>query len=259
MHVLMRPWGHMHYRTTGRGTALPVLFLNSLGTDLRMWDAVSSRLTGGPLIGLDKRGHGLSSTPIAPWTIEDLADDALALLDHLGLPRALIVGCSIGGMIAQALTARAPDRCAGLVLSNTAAKIGTAESWAARIAAIRTGGIGAIAGPILERWFAPDFLARPEAAAWATMLVRNDAEGYIGTCQALAAADLTATTAVLRLPVLCLAGSADLSTPPDLVRAMAATIPGARVEVLEGSGHLPAIDAPDRVAALIHSFREGLA
>lgn len=259
MQVLMRPWGHMHYRVTGRGDGLPILFLNSLGTDLRMWDAVAHRLHGGPVIGLDKRGHGLSSTPLAPWTIEDLAEDALALLDHLGIARALVAGCSIGGMIAQALAARAPGRCAGLVLSNTAAKIGTGESWAARIAAIRQGGIGSIAGAILERWFAPDFLARPEAGAWATMLVRNDVPGYIGTCEALAAADLRGSTPLLRLPVLCLAGSADLSTPPEMVRALAASIPGARVEVLDGSGHLPAIDAPDAVAALIQSFRETLA
>jgi 3-oxoadipate enol-lactonase len=258
MQVLMRPWGHSHYRDHGPKTGLPIVFLNSLGTDLRMWDGVTARLPAFRCIGMDKRGHGLSATPTEPWTIHDLADDALALLDHLNIERALIAGCSIGGIIAQAFAARHPARTAGLFLSNTAPKVGTDASWQARIDAIRAGGLASIAPSILDRWFAPSFLTTPEAKAWATMLLRNDVEGYIGTCRVLAAADLTAETATIRAPTLCLAGSADQSTPPDLVRATAALIPGATLTLLDGSGHLPAIDAPTRVADLISAFHRSL-
>ena len=88
MSVLMRPWGHLHYRLRGPDSGLPVVLLNSLGTDLRMWEGVADRLPAIRLIGMDKRGHGLSATPTDDWTLDDLAADALALMDHLGVARA---------------------------------------------------------------------------------------------------------------------------------------------------------------------------
>ena len=119
MSVLMRPWGHQHYRIRGPQDGAAVLFLNSLGTDLRMWDGVVDQLPEIRAIGMDKRGHGLSATPAGDWTLDDLAHDALALMDHLGVGRAVVAGCSIGGMIAQAMATLAPDRVRGLFLSNT--------------------------------------------------------------------------------------------------------------------------------------------
>ena len=259
MAVLTCSWGHMHYRTRGPEAGLPIVLLNSLGTDLRMWEAVVDRLPQIRCIGLDARGHGLSSTPLEPWSIADLAGDVLALMDHLQIPKALIGGCSVGGLIAQALAASKPQRVAGLFLSDTAAKFGTPEAWQARIEAVEEGGIAAVAGPVLERWFAPAFLSSPEVGPWATMLVRGDPQGYIGGCRALAEADNSDRTTTIRCPTLFLGGSADLSTPPDAVKETAALIPGARVEILEGSGHIPAIDNPDRVAELLSAFHAELA
>jgi 3-oxoadipate enol-lactonase len=259
MPVLMRPWGHMHFRVRGPEDGVPVVFLNSLGTDLRMWDAVLDRLPGLRAVGLDKPGHGLSATPSGDWSLADLAADAVALMDHLGIARAVVAGCSIGGMIGQMLGARHPDRVRGLVLSNTAMKVGTAESWAARIEGVRSLGMAGLAPQVIERWFAAPFRATDEVLPWVTMLARGDAAGYVGTCRVLAAANLTAESPRIACPVLLIGGSADLSTPVDLVRATAAAIPGARVEVIEGSGHIPAIDNPDRTAALIGGFVEELA
>ncbi len=256
MRVLTRPWGHLHFRDSGPSKAPALLFANSLGTDLRMWEAVGERLPKVRTIGFDKRGHGLSATPEGGWDIADLADDAIALLDHLGLERVVVVGCSVGGQIAQALTIRHPERVSALLLSNTAARIGTPESWQARIDAIEAGGLAAIAPAVLTRWFAPAFLARPDARLWATMLERCDPQGYIATCEALARADLTAEVPRITCPTLCLAGSEDQATPPDLVRATAERIPGARFVVLDGSGHLPAIDAPEATARLIRDLME---
>ncbi len=259
MFALMRPWGHMHYRLRGSDTGLPVMMINSLGTDLRMWDDVADRLTHLRLIGMDKRGHGLSATPTADWTLDDLAADALALMDHLGIAHALIAGCSIGGMIAQRLATMAPGRVAGLFLSNSAMKVGTDESWAARIAGVREQGLRGLAPQIMERWFSAAFRASNDAKTWETMLMRGDDAGYIGTCRVLAAADLRATSPAITCPVLLVGGSEDASTPEALVRATAAAIPGARVEIIAGSGHIPAIDNPDATARLLADFHRGLA
>ncbi|MBI1173360.1 3-oxoadipate enol-lactonase [bacterium] len=255
MPVLMRPWGHLHYQDKGSGP--PVIFANSLGTDLRMWQDVTPLLPG-RRITFDKRGHGLSATPEAPWTVQDLAADVLALMDHLELASTVMVGCSVGGMVAQAAALAAPARVRGLVLSNCTARMGTPEAWAARIAAIEAHGIGGITDMILERWFPPAFRAMPDCLAWRTLLVHSDQAGYIGTCQALALADLRAEVPRIACPVLMLTGDADLGTPPAQVRETAALIPGARVELLEGSGHIPAIDAPARTAALIAQFLRDL-
>lgn len=259
MSVLMRPWGHLHYRLRGPDAGLPVLLLNSLGTDLRMWEGVADRLPDLRLIGMDKRGHGLSATPQGDWTLDDLAADALALLDHLGVARALVAGCSVGGMIAQRMATLAPPRVAGLFLSNTAMKVGTDESWAARIADVAAQGLRGMAPAIMARWFGPAFRASDAAKPWETMLMRGEDAGYIATCRVLAAADLRQTSPAIACPVLLLGGSEDVSTPADLVRATAAAIPGARVEILQGAGHIPAIDSPGATARLLAAFHRGLA
>lgn len=259
MSILMRPWGHLHYRQRGIDAGLPVVMLNSLGTDLRMWEGVADRLPHLRLTLMDKRGHGLSATPSTDWTLDDLAGDARALMDHLGLARALIAGCSIGGMIAQRMATMAPDRVAGLFLSNTAMKVGTDESWAARIAGVTEQGLRGLAPQIMQRWFAPAFRATDEAKAWETLLMHGDDAGYIGTCRVLAAADLRSTSPAISCPVLLVGGSADASTPVDVVRATAAAIPGAGVVIIAGSGHIPAIDNPDETARLLADFHRGLA
>lgn len=258
MPCLMRPWGHMHFSDHGPRHAVPVVFANSLGTDTRMWDDVSWRLPGLRRIAFDKRGHGLSATPPGPWTVEDLAADVIALMDHLGLDRAVIAGCSIGGQIAQVLAADHPDRVSALVLSNTGAKLGTAESWADRISAVQTGGIGSIAETILERWFAPAFLSSDEVRPWRSLLLGCDPAGYVETCAALSRADLRGRVGRIAVPVVMIAGGQDRASPPAVVHGTAAMIPGARVVDLPESGHIPAIDAPETVAALIADVARGL-
>lgn len=246
-----RPWGVMHVRSDGPTRAPVMLMANSLGTDLRMWDAVVAILPEFRILRFDKRGHGLSATPVTNWTIEELADDAMAILDHFGTAHATVVGCSIGGMIAQALAIRHPHRVNGLVLSNTAAKIGTAETWQARIDAVVTDGIESIAGQILGRWFAPAFLQKPEAQIWRHMLLRNDRHGYAKTCKALAGADFTEGLAQVKVPTAFIAGTEDQATAPDLVQASAQRVPDSSYHLLQGSGHIPAIDAPGKVAKII--------
>lgn len=254
MQVLTRPWGAMHYRDDGPRDRPALLFANSLGTDLRLWDALLPLLPAGlRLIRYDKPGHGLSADGGAV-TIASLAADAAALIEATAARPVIFIGLSIGGMIGQALAAARPDLVRALVLSNTAARIGTAEGWAARIAAVEAGGIAAITEAVMERWFTPALRATPGLAPWRTMLARTPAAGYAAACAAIAAADLTATTRALRLPALVIAGAEDGATPPDLVRATADLIAGAAFHLIPGAGHLSCVEKPTPYAAILNQF-----
>jgi 3-oxoadipate enol-lactonase len=245
----------LHYRIDGDPAGAPVLFANSLGTDLRLWDLLVPHLPSGlRLIRYDKRGHGLSGLTPAPYAMGTLVRDAERLLDHLGVRDAVIVGLSIGGMIAQGLAVKRPDLVRAIVLSNTAAKIGTAEMWQDRIAAIRSGGIDGAADAILERWFTPAFRATPDLSLWRNMLVRQPLEGYIGCCAAIAGSDFFTTTAGLRLPAIGIAGDGDGSTPPDLVRETTHLIEGAQFHLIRGAGHLPPVEKPADYAVILKDF-----
>lgn len=252
----------LHARQTGPKDGPAVLFVNSLGTDLRVWEALLPLLPASwRPIRYDKRGHGLSDCPPAPYTMDDHAADLVGLMDALAVDRAVLVGLSIGGMIAQHLAARHPERVRALVLCDTAARIGSTALWDDRIAAIEAGGIDAIAEQILGRWFSPGFRRdHPgRVALWRHMLTRQPVEGYLGSCAALRDTDLTETTRRLRLPVLGLVGADDGSTPPAVVQATVGLIPGSRFHVIGDAGHLPCVERPDAVAALLIPFVEGLA
>ncbi|MGO4571613.1 3-oxoadipate enol-lactonase [Microvirga sp. 2TAF3] len=250
----------LHHRVLGRSEGPVLVFSNSLGSDFRIWrEVVPAFLDRFRIVLYDKRGHGLSDAPPAPYTIDDHADDLLALLDRLGIGPAAIVGLSVGGMIAQRLAVRTPDRVSALVLCDTAARIGTPETWNERIAAVESTGIESIAERILERWFTPFFRETRDAdyVGWRNMLIRTPAHGYAGTCAAIRDADLTADASRIKAPTLCVVGDQDGSTPPDLVRGTAKLIPGAHFEIIHGAGHIPCIEQPDALTALIdHHFKE---
>lgn len=247
----------IHAAVHGPAGGLPLVLANSLGTDFRIWDEVLPHLpTGLRVVRYDKRGHGLSDATPAPYRMDDHVADLAALLDQLGITGAVVVGLSIGGLIAQGLTASRPDLVRAVVLMDTAHRIGTAETWNARIEAIRTGGLDSIGDAVMERWFSPRYrLQQADAVAgWRNMLVRTPVEGYAGSCAAIRDIDYEREARALAVPALAICGSSDLSTPPDLVRATAEIIPGARFELIEGPGHLPPIEAPERVAELVSGF-----
>lgn len=245
----------LHYALGGQPGAPTVMFANSLGTDLRVWDDLLPHLpVGVQTLRYDKRGHGLSQETPGPYSVEMLADDAAALIRHLGVEPVMFVGLSIGGLIGQSLAARHPDLLAGLVISNSAAKIGDPQMWRDRIAAIRQNGLASIAAPTMERWFAPAFRAEGKDAPWSRMLARQPTEGYIACCEAIAAADLRDSTAGLRLPVQVIAGGHDGATPPDLVRATADLIPGARFDLIADAAHIPCVEQPSEYAAILTRF-----
>jgi len=254
----------VHYDLAGPAGAPTLLFSNSLGTNLHVWDAVVPALTDRyRVLRYDMRGHGMTDeTPAGGgYSIDLLADDALALLDALGIGRVHLCGLSIGGMVAQKLGARAPDRVASLILCDTAQRIGPPSNWDARVAAIRAGGLDGIADGVMERWFTPPFrAARPEIVRGArTMLVRSAVEGYVGCALAVRDADLTADGALIRCPTLVVAGDQDLATPPVLVEELARAIPGARFVLIESASHIPCMEQPEALAREIRGFLDGLA
>ncbi|MEO0486961.1 MAG: 3-oxoadipate enol-lactonase [Pseudomonadota bacterium] len=245
----------LHYRVDGDPSGAPVVFANSLGTDLRLWDPILPLLPPGlRVIRYDKRGHGLSDCPDAPYSMGQLVTDVERLLDHLEVREAVFVGLSIGGLIAQGLAAKRLDIVRALVLSNTGAKIATRQIWQDRIDAIRAHGMPAIGDATMKRWFSKGFRARPEMQAWRNMLISTPAEGYIGCANAIAGTDFYSTTAALRLPCLGIAGDEDNATPPDLVRETVDLVPGSRFEIMRRAGHLPCVEDPETYARHLSGF-----
>ncbi len=245
----------LNWREDGNPQGKTVVFANSLGTDLRLWDQVVAKLPQElRYIRYDKRGHGLSSCPQAPYQMSELVEDAEQLLDQLEISSCLFVGLSIGGMIGQSLAYKRPDLIKAMVLSNTAVQFGEASMWEERIAAIKAGGIKSLSDTIMERWFAPEFHKRSEIEAWRNMLERTPVEGYLGCCGAIAGTDLSRTTSLLTLPVLTIAGSEDGSSPPSLVQTLNDMISGACMEVISNAGHLPCVEQPETFVAHLLKF-----
>lgn len=235
----------LHYRFSA-GSGTPIVFLNSLGTDLRIWDDVIADLApDAPVLCIDKRGHGLSDD--ADITMDLLIGDVVALMDHLSLPPALICGVSVGGIIAQGMP---PSHVAGRVLCCTGMKIGDADGWNARIDAVHSDGLSSMVDAVMERWFSPNYTA--DLPIYRNMLTRTSPAGYAGVCGAIRDTDFNGLT--VTGPAHCIAGANDLATPPALVKTLADQI-GATYQVIDNCGHLPCIEAPTLVAQAIRDMQ----
>ena len=245
----------LHIKVEGPDDGPTVMFANSLGTDLRIWDLMIPHLPKGlRLIRFDNRGHGLSDCPDAPYDIDTLANDAAAVADAVNAMDIAFVGLSIGGLIGQGLAAKRPDLIKSLTLMDTAAKIGTASMWEDRINAVAAKGLPAMADTILDRWFEPPLRTDTKALApWRNMLSRTPLEGYLGCCHAIAGADFTTSTAALEIPLIGIAGAKDKSTPPHLVEATTNLV-GAPCHVIPDAGHLPCAEKPAETAAILTQF-----
>ncbi len=244
----------LHYTLKGNKRGNTLIFINSLGSDWRIWDKVAQPfLATHRVLRYDKRGHGLSDAPPAPYTMRDHAADLLGLMDALDIAQATLIGISVGGMIAQELALWQPQRVAALVLCDTGARIGTLQSWNDRIAAVNQNGVESIADMVLARWFT-DALPAPARAGWRNMLARTPKAGYTGTCAALRDCDQTEYLARLTCPTLVLCGDSDTSTSPELNRMLAGLIPNAEFALIADAAHLPCIEQPTSMIAHIRAF-----
>jgi len=249
----------LHYESSGPAHAPWLLLLNSLGTELSLWDAQLPTLERAfRVLRYDARGHGhsqSSSGPRAEYSLEQLGRDALALLDRLEIASAHVCGISLGGLTAQWLAVHAAERVQRLVLSNTAARIGGAERWQERIDSVRTHGLAPLVQPSLERWFTASYRAReqPRVEAFGRRLLATDPVAYAGCCAALRDADLRAELVRIAAETLVISGSDDLATTPQEARALASAIPAAQLLELPAA-HLANVEAADAFTTALSDF-----
>jgi 3-oxoadipate enol-lactonase/4-carboxymuconolactone decarboxylase len=246
----------MHYQLDGPEEGMVVLFSNSLGADLTMWDAVVNELTPSlRVLRYDTRGHGQTPASPPPVTIADLGEDVIALLNELAIPKVHFCGLSMGGLIGQWLAIHHPERISKLILSNTAAKIGTLESWNDRIKTVDEQGVSAIADAALDRWLTPEF--RRENPAIRTHLLNRfkatTKAGYMACCLAIRDADFRDDIRRITAPTLIITGSHDPVTTVSDGQFMQQAIPDAQLVELPAA-HLSAVESADAFARTLNTF-----
>ncbi|MDJ0391642.1 3-oxoadipate enol-lactonase [Roseomonas sp. E05] len=245
----------VHVQVDGPAGAPALLLLHSLGTTGHIWEAQAKALASSwRVIRPDLRGHGLTTVTPGPYSIEGLAQDALAVLDVLGVGPAHVAGLSIGGLVAQSVAAHAPERVRSLMLLDTALSIPPPETWQERAATVRAQGMAPLVEPVVARWVTPAALHAPAAQGLRAMLRRTDPEGYAGAAEAIAAADLTEATRRLRLPALVLVGDGDQATPLASAAALCDAIPGARLQTIADAAHIPTVERPEAVTEALRIF-----
>lgn len=256
MPVLKSGDARIHYALEGQSASPVLVFSNSLGANYSMWDAQAREFHKDfRILRYDTRGHGQSSATSGPYSIEQLAKDVVALLDHLDLDRVYFCGLSMGGMIGMWLGTNAPERLNQLVLCNTGAKIGTLEAWNARIETVRKNGMKSIAPAVVERWFSPSFRHKSPEIISNTLKMIEEAnpDGYSACCGAIRDCDCREQVAAIRTPTLVISGAHDPATPPADGRFLAQQISGARYVELNAA-HLSNIEAQDRFNQELAAF-----
>jgi 3-oxoadipate enol-lactonase len=241
----------------GGDDTLPVLMLsNPLGADLHIWNAqMPELLKHFRIVRYNPRGHGSSVSDTGPYSIDRLGQDALAILDALGIPKAHWLGMSQGGAVGQWLLIKAPDRIERAVLANTAAHFGSPEPWNERIVAAQEHGMGALTDSVMERWFSADFAAHhPERVEPVKQaLLATSPEGYAAACAALRDLDLREGLLQIKHPVLVIAGADDPTIAPEQTALLAETIPGAKLVTLEAR-HISAVEDADAFTKAVVDF-----
>jgi 3-oxoadipate enol-lactonase len=245
----------LHHVVSGPAGAPPIVFGGSLGTTLAMWDPqVRGLADRWNVVAFDHRGHGGSPVPNGPYTIDQLGGDVLALLDTLELPRVSYCGLSMGGMIGMWLAINAPERIDRLVIICTSAYLPPAAGWHERAATVRAAGsVEVLADAVMERWFTRPY-AREHGGVVAhhrRMVAACPAEGYASCCEAIGELDLRAGLPGVTAPTLVVGGEQDPATPPEHARAIAAAVPGSRLEVLDPAAHLASVERAPAVTRLI--------
>jgi 3-oxoadipate enol-lactonase len=247
------------YELSGPEQAPVLVLSNSLASALTMWEPqvepFSRRFR---LLRYDQRGHGQSAVTPGPYTTPLLAQDVLALLDALKIERAHFLGLSMGGAAGMWLAVQAPGRIDRLILSNTAAKFGTPQVWGERMAAVRKGGMAAVATGTIERWFTAGFRERaPQAVEGIRQaLLATDPAGFLACSEAIRDNDQQESIRAIRQPTLVIAGTHDLGTPPAAGRLVAERIPGARYVELNAA-HISNVEAAAEFNQTVLDFLAG--
>lgn len=240
-----------------------VVLSHALGCDLSMWDGVAAQLSRAhTVLRYDHRNHGASEVLPGALRIETLAQDAAELIRReAGGEPVHFVGLSMGGMTGQALAVRHPELLKTMVIANSAAHYPDQAPWRARVETVAARGVAAIAPGAVSRWITPAWAATPEGAEAAKklhdVLVRTDAQGYIESCNAVAAIDFRESNHRIAVPTLVIGGLQDEATPMAMSQAMASAIPHARLQTIDAA-HLSAVERPAEFAQLLIDFWRSL-
>jgi 3-oxoadipate enol-lactonase len=256
MSKLTLPGYNIHYTVEGSPGAPLLVLSNSLGAETSMWNAqVPEFSLHFRVLRYDNRGHGQSTPPKGPYTLEDVANDAALLLAHLGESSVHFCGLSLGGMVGMWLAAHHPGLIAKLVLCNTSALLGPRENWDTRIAAVKQGGMQAIVKATMERWFTEGFRSGSPGviAAVEQSFLAVSVEGYTGCCAAIRDMDQRETISQIKAETLVISGTYDPATPPAMGRFIAEAIPGARYVELP-TAHLSNIEAESEFNGVVSQF-----
>lgn len=253
----------LHYTDTGVEHASPVIFIHGFPFSSEMWEEQIGFLSDTHrVITYDVRGHGKSQLGNGHLLIDFLVDDLFALMDHLGIQSANVVGLSMGGYIALRGVEREPERFLSLVLSNTKSEADTNEAKIKRADAVRTirnDGVTVFADNFLKSVFAPDsFDKRPEAVRKIrTIIEKTSPDTLCSTLIALAArTDTTENLSKITIPTLILVGENDQLTPPAAAQGMANRIRGARIHILPDAAHMSNLENPEEFNSYLRDFFE---
>jgi 3-oxoadipate enol-lactonase len=237
----------MNYELSGIKQAPVVVLSHSLACSMVMWrpqlEMLESRFR---VLRYDTRGHGGTDAPPGSYTLAQLVDDAIGILDGLDIERVHWVGLSMGGMIGQGLALSHPGRLNSLVLADTAAIIpGEAQPvWQERIDVVRNEGLQAVAESTLERWFTPNYLKQklPEVDQIRQQILATAVVGYIGCSEAIRRLNYLDQLAAIQTPTLVMVGADDTGTPVAASEAMHAHIKGSNLAVIPAAAHLSNIE-----------------
>ena len=256
MPTLDLPTLQLYYEFRAAPSRPTLVLSNSLGADLSLWSAQMDQLSSEfSILCYDPRGQGRSSAPPGPYTLAEMAGDVLSLLDALKLERVHLCGISMGGLVGQWLGIHAAERIHKLVLSNTAAKIGSFERWNSRIETVQREGMQAIVPAVLAGWLTEWFQREhpEEALRLQQMLAANDPAGYAACCAAVRDADLRENVQSIQAPTLILCGSHDASTTCAESQFLASCIAGSRLVELPAA-HISNVEAAQRFTAAVRDF-----
>lgn len=246
----------LHHELVGENDAPCIVLSTSLGARMQMWQPQMQVLTQHfRVLRYDMRGHGGSPSPVGPYSIADLGNDVLQLLDHHDIPSTHFCGISLGGVIGQWLGVHAPDRIEKLVLCNTAAKVGTEEGWQKRITEVRANGMASIADTVISRWFTEPFAAShvEVVASIREGMPACNPEGYVACCEALRTCDLRNEIASITAPSLVIAGDHDVVCTPADAQFLQSQIPTSQQRVLPAA-HLSNVEAAENFNQSLLSF-----
>ncbi|MDB2701484.1 3-oxoadipate enol-lactonase [Flavobacteriaceae bacterium] len=248
-----------NYKIQGTPNSPVLMFSNSLGADLSMWDELAPLLL--PyfrVLQYDTRGHGQSELTEGPYTIERLGKDVISLLDQLDIDKVYFCGLSMGGLIGQYLGIHHPDRLHKLILSNTDSKIGTAENWNERINTINEQGMQAIVDGTMEKWFTPSYHKTNPArvAQMKELFLANKTAGYSACCAAIGAADFRSKIKKITAETLIVTGDEDAVTNVVQAEGLQKEIPNAKLKIFPAR-HLPSTELPIEYADTLIDFLVG--